>query len=212
MGIRALRLTGLLSIVLGHCVSTGTGFASPAQVPRTPEASPPSATAAGPTATPAPPQPGPGVATARNLTLAQGDLISPAEFTVSLPNTIFRMRPSEYWPSEALAGYVCDDVSLKSIRIWKRKDRTKSAVYGFEFDVYVHEGAQKLVEIAFSVMKGSAKLGARKILAADCEANKTTTLRGQAELPTAEFEAMFSDGSRPALVIVLRAQSNLGDE
>ena len=213
MKIRTLPLLGILTATVGlPCVGAGLGPVSTPPAPGTPETSRPAAMAAesavSPAASPPPLQSGVGVASARNLTLAQGDLTSPAEFTLPLPK-IFTMRPSQFWPSEAFAGYQCDGVILKSVRVWKRKDKSKSALYEVEFDIQVPENDEKFVEILFSVMKGTATFGTRKILAANCDDFETTTMRGEMELPTAELEAMFAGGSRPALVIILRVQSHL---
>lgn len=213
MKIHNLPLLGILTTTVGlPCVGAVRGPVSTSPAPGTSETSRPAATAAESTvstvASPAPAQSGVGVPSARNLTLAQGDLTSPAEFTLPLPK-IFTMRPSEFWPSEAFAEDLCDGVSLKSVRVWKRKDKAKSALYEVEFDIHVPENDEKFVEILFSVMKGTASLGTRKILAADCDDFETTTMRGEIELPTAELEAMFAGGSRPALVIILRVQSHL---
>ncbi len=149
-----------------------------------------------------------GTATARQLSRPVEKLVSPAEFNLPLPKGLGRLQPSQYWPSEALAGLVCDDVSIKAIRVWKRKQTESSAVYEIEFDVYVRETRDKLVSIDYSVRKESIQLGAGHIVDGDCEEDRTTTLRGRMELPAAEFEAAFANGSRPALVIVLNVKEN----
>lgn len=84
----------------------------------------------------------------------------------------------------------------------------KSAVYDLDFDAHVLETHDKVVTIDYFLKKGDATLGKGRILEAACEEDRTTMLRGRMEIPNAEFEAMFKDGSGPSLVIVLTVKNH----
>lgn len=79
-----------------------------------------------PRTSPAPTQPVAAVSepvSVRQLTRPTRELTSPAEFTLPLASITCCLQPSQHWPSTALADYICDDVSLKSVRFWKAEEQ-----------------------------------------------------------------------------------------
>lgn len=108
-----------------------------------------------------------------------------------------------------ISNYVCDDVSLVTLRVSRGKGGGKTrAVVEFLGFVSVRNSYDRLVDLDLSLLSGEKAIASAVIHRVDAEENKNTKFQAQMTIPRAEFEAAFEGEPQPTLKIVMRVQDN----
>lgn len=111
-----------------------------------------------------------------------------------------------------LKKFVCEDASLRSLIVRRRRDRKVSgermANFEIEGTIHVRESYDRLVNLRFNLVEGGTTLRAAALNSIDAEEKKHTGFKLTLAVPLEKLEAAFENDPPPILEIKVVVRDN----